>query len=124
MTDIDPAADRVHLEQLELNVRIGVTDDERAKPQRLILNITVWPKECFDNLQDDIGKAVNYVELCRSARELVAGRQWKLIETVASELASHLLEKFGITIAEVEVRKFVLPKTEYVSATARRSTIG
>jgi FolB domain-containing protein len=124
VADNNQTTDQVHLEQLELNVRIGVTDDERAKPQRLLLNITIWPKAEFNHLQDDIDKAVNYVGLCRSARELVEGREWRLIETVASGLASHLLATFELTTAEVEVRKFVLPKTEYVSATARRSAIG
>ena len=121
MTDFNPAADRVHLEQLDLDARIGVTADERVKPQRLVLNITVWPKSRFDSLKDDINKATNYVELCRSARELVESREWNLIETVASQLAAQLLATFDVTTVEVEVRKFVLPKTKYVSASARRS---
>ena len=121
MTDFSANADRIHLEQLELDVRIGVTDEERAKSQRLVLNISVWPLTRFDQLRDDIDQAINYVELCQSSRQLIESREWKLIETVASELASQLLEKFGITAAEVEVRKFVLPKTAYVSATVRRS---
>jgi FolB domain-containing protein len=120
VTDTTPSADRVHLEQLELDACIGVTEDERSKRQRLVLNITVYPQLTFDRLGDDIDKAVNYVALCRSARELVEGREWNLIETVASELASHLLATFGLTSTEVEVRKFVLPQTRYVSATALR----
>ena len=124
MTDSNPTGDRVHIEQLKLDVRIGVPDEERSNTQRLVLNITVWPKRRFDALEDDIDKTINYVELCRSARQLVETRQWKLIETVAAELAAHLLTTFGLSAAEVEVRKFVLPNTEYVSATVRRNAAG
>ena len=124
MTDSSANADRIHLEQLELDVRIGVTDEERAKPQRLVLNITVWPRTRFDQLRDDIEQTINYVGLCRSSREFVEDREWRLIETVATELASHLLARFQLTTTQVEVRKFVLPKTKYVSATARRSVTG
>jgi sigma-54-like protein len=34
---------RIHIEQLEIHVRVGVADSERAQPQRLILNATFWP---------------------------------------------------------------------------------
>ena len=33
--------DAIHIEQLELFARIGVTDDERERPQRLTVSITV-----------------------------------------------------------------------------------
>ena len=121
MTDFNPAGDRLHLEQLELDVRIGVTDEERAKPQRLVINLTVWPDVHFGQLNDDINRTINYVELCRATREFVQSRDWKLIETVASDLSSQLLEKFAIGAVEIEVRKFVLPNTAFVSATVRRS---
>jgi dihydroneopterin aldolase len=115
---------RIHIEQLELEVRIGVGEEERARPQRVTLNLTVWLETGFDRLQDDIGRTVNYVELCRTAGQLVESREWKLIETLASELASHLLEKFPLKAVELEVRKFVLPNTQYVSATVRRTASG
>jgi FolB domain-containing protein len=111
---------RIHIDQLELEARLGVGEHERAHPQRLTVSVTVYPGTPFDRLQDDINQAVNYVELCRTTREFAQGRACRLIETLASELASWLLEKFPLRAAEVEVRKFVLPGTQYVSATVRR----
>ena len=99
---------------------MGVTDEERTQPQRIVLTVTIWPDAAFDQLQDDIGRTINYVDLCRAAREFVENREWKLIESIASELASHLLSQFPVRASEVEVRKFVLPNTAYVSATVRK----
>jgi dihydroneopterin aldolase len=127
-TDVDDSSSaataRIHIEQLELETRVGVGEEERARPQRVTLNLTVWLGTGFDRLQDDITRTVNYVELCRTAGQLVEKREWKLIETLASELASLLLEKFPLKAVELEVRKFVLPNTQYVSATVRRTASG
>jgi 7,8-dihydroneopterin aldolase/epimerase/oxygenase len=117
-------SDRIRIEQLEFEARIGVTEEERSKPQRLILNLTVWPKAGFEQMKDDIARAVDYVDLCRTSRQFVQERPFKLIETLASDLASTLLGAFPLQTVEVEVRKFVLPNTQYVSATAQRSAIG
>ena len=116
--------DRLHLEQLELDARIGVTDEERARLQRIVINLTVWADTAFEQLQDDIDRTVNYVELCRVAGEFVQSGQWKLIETLASDLSSQLLEKFAIKAIETEVRKFVLPNTTFVSAINRKNRAG
>ena len=101
--------------------RIGIGMDERAQPQRIVINLTVWPNAPFEKLQDDISRTINYVDLCRGARELAEGREWKLIETLASDLSSHLIERFSLKAIELEIRKFVLPNTAYVSARLRRT---
>ena len=77
------AADRIRIEQLELHARIGVTEEERSKPQRIIINLTIWPKMGFDQMKDDIGRTVNYVQLCRSVREFIDQRKFSLIETLS-----------------------------------------
>ena len=77
------AADRIRIEQLDLHTRIGVTEEERSKPQRIIINLTIWPKMGFDQMKDDIGRTVNYVELCRSVREFIDQRKFSLIETLS-----------------------------------------
>jgi len=118
------AADRIRIEQIELHARVGVTEDERSKPQRIAVNLTIWPKAGFEQMKDDISRTVNYVELCQAVREFIGQRAFKLIETLAADLASDLLRAFPLQTVEVEIRKFVLPNTEYVSATARRSITG
>src|SRR5207248_7091549 len=108
--------DRIHIEQLEVHGRVGVPDSERAEPQRLILNITLWPK--IAELHDDIENTVNYSAVAECAKEFVGQHDYKLIETLAEETATHLLTQFSLRKVEVEVRKFVLPDANYVSVTA------
>jgi dihydroneopterin aldolase len=113
--------DQIHIEQLEVFGRVGVTEPERAKPQRLTLSITVWPRQQFENLQDDIIQTVNYSAVSVAAAEYVREHAVKLIETLASQLAARLLKMFPLQKVEVELRKFVLPDAEHVSVTVTRT---
>ena len=74
----------------------------------------------FEELQDDISHAVNYSAVCVAAREFVRDRSDKLIETLATQLASHLLQNFPIKTVRIELRKFVLTDAQYASVTVTR----
>ena len=110
--------DRIHIEQLEVHGRVGVPDSERAEPQRLGLNVTLWPK--IAELRDNIANTVNYSAVAECAKEFVNQSDYKLIETLAEEMAAYLLAQFNLCKVAVEVRKFVLPDANYVSVTAVR----
>ena len=114
------APDRIHIEQLEIYARVGVTDDERSQPQRITLSLTVWPKVGFGKIEDHISRTVDYSELCRSAREFLESRSDKLIETFVSEVAAHLLKEFPLRAIEIELRKYVLPDIKHVAVIIRR----
>src|SRR5213596_928577 len=96
--------DRIHIEQLEVPGRVGVPDSERAEPQRLIFSVTLWPK--IAELHDNIANTVNYSALAECAKEFVNRHDYKLIESLAEEMAAHLLARFNLRKIEIEVRKF------------------
>jgi len=110
--------DQIHIEQLEVQARVGVPDSERAQPQRLTLNVTFWPKR--SGPRDNIADTVNYSEVAASLKQFVVQRNYRLIETLAEEMAGHLLTRFPLRKVAVEVRKFVLPDADHVSVTAIR----
>ncbi|MFL6582968.1 MAG: dihydroneopterin aldolase [Chthoniobacterales bacterium] len=115
-----PAAE-IHVHALEVLGRVGVTENERAQPQRLVLNITLWPKNQFTDLEDDITRTVNYAAVAVAAQDVIAERCDKLIETLADAVAARLLTAFAIAEVKLEVRKFVVPGTEYVAVTVHRN---
>ena len=114
-------SDRIHIEQLEIFARVGVTENERANPQRLAANITIWPRLQTDDLQDDATKTVDYSKVCLETKKFVEERSDKLIETLADGVATHLLKKFAILRITVELRKFVLADAAYASVTLTRT---
>jgi dihydroneopterin aldolase len=71
-------------------------------------------------LSDDIGRAVDYAEVCAETKRFVQKRSDRLIETLADALASHLLQLFEVQRIGIELRKFILPDVDYVSVTVTR----
>jgi 7,8-dihydroneopterin aldolase/epimerase/oxygenase len=114
------ANDQIHIEQLEIFARVGVTENERSAPQRLTLTITAWPSRAFDTLADDIANTADYSAMAAAAREFAAARCDRLIETLAAGLAEALLRNFAIRMVRIELRKFVLPGAQYVAVIVRR----
>ena len=112
--------DAIHIEQLEVSVRIGVPDDERSHPQRLTISMTFWPTGHGQALGDDISRTVDYAVVCAETKTFVETRSDRLIETLADALAQHLLAKFEIRRITLELRKFILPEVEFVSVTVTR----
>jgi len=120
----DLFSDRIHIEHLEIFARVGVPEKERAAPQRLTASITLWPRRQADELHDDIAKTMNYSAVCEETKNFVRDHTFRLIETLAGELATHLLQHFAIATIAVELRKFVIADAKYVSVTVTRRAAG
>jgi dihydroneopterin aldolase len=114
---------QIHIEQLEMFVRVGATENERQSPQRLTANITLWPECDLGQLEDRIERTIDYSAVCDETKKFAGNRANHLIETLANGIAAHLLESFPIRAATVEVRKFVLPEAEYASVTVTRASV-
>jgi dihydroneopterin aldolase len=112
--------DIVRLEQVEVLAHIGVPEDERSRPQRLTISLTLWPTKQAPELHDDIDRAVNYAEVCDEVRRVVQSRRDRLIETLADALAQHLLTKFALRRITIELRKYILPDVRFVSVRVTR----
>jgi dihydroneopterin aldolase len=110
----------IRVQGFEIFGHIGVPDEERASPQRLTFNLILWPVRSSQDLQDEIGRAVNYANVCAAVKKFVELRRDRLIETLADALAVHLLEAFEIRRVTVELRKYILPEVEFVSVRVTR----
>src|SRR5437868_12860286 len=108
MQDRSTPGDTIHIEALELAAHVGVTEEERAAPQRLTVSITIWPVAELGQTDDELAKTINYSTVCQHVRELIARDHHKLIESIAERIAQRLLRDFPIVRIVVEVRKFIL----------------
>jgi dihydroneopterin aldolase len=115
------AGDKIHIQELEIFARVGVSDEERARPQRLTVNITLWPRAKFRDLREDVTRTIDYSAVCEETRRLAGARRDKLIETLAEEIANHLLRTFPARQVSVELRKFVLADARYAAVFVNRN---
>jgi phosphoglycolate phosphatase len=111
--------DCIRINGLEVQARIGVPDEERAEPQKLIIDVVM--ESDFRGIGDDIARTTDYAAVAAWVREECGQREWRLLETLAEDLAASLLKEFPrVRAVTLQVRKFVLPQTRDVSVTLRR----
>jgi len=112
-------SDQIVIRGLEVSAVLGVPDAERAAPQRLEIDLVL--EADFSGLDDDIAKATDYAAVAGWVAEECARVSPRLLESLASHLASGLLSAFPrIGAVSIEVRKFILPQTSHVAVRLRR----
>jgi len=112
--------DTIEIRRLKLVTHIGVPDEERADSQILLATIRMTPSQGFDGLADEISRTIDYYQVSREIAALAADRPRRLIETLATDIASHLLEHHPLARVAVTIEKHILPNTECVAVHLER----
>ena len=106
---------------LEVYYRVGVPDEERSRPQCLLLTIEMECDFTAAARTDSIADTVDYYAVSRRLLEFGEGRSWKLIEKLASDLADLILGEFQPHAVTVELKKFPLREAKVVSVRMTRA---
>ena len=105
---------------LEVFYRVGVTDEERSRPQRLLLTIDIKFDFSSAAVSGRIARTIDYHEVAKHLFKLGENRAWRLIESVATDIANKILADFHPESVTVEVKKFSIPEARYVSVSLTR----
>ncbi len=111
---------KISIVDLEVFYCVGVTDEERAKPQRLLLTIDMNVDITSAAMSDRIEKTVDYHELMKAVVAYGHSRSWKLLERLATNLADMIYSEYHPQAVMVEVKKFPFPNARHVSVTHKR----
>jgi len=112
---------RISIVDLEVFYQVGVTDEERAKPQRLLISVEMDLDFSGASLSDRLEKSINYFEVAQELLKYGEGRNWKLLEKLVANIADFIMAKFHPEAVTVEIKKFPIPQARYVSVTLTRS---
>jgi FolB domain-containing protein len=112
--------DTILIRDLAVAYRVGITDAERAQPQRLLLNIEILHDFTTAAESDELAGTIDYYAVCQRLLYFGEERNWKLIESLAVEIARLLRTEFGAAGVTVEVKKFIIPETRYVAVRVTR----
>jgi FolB domain-containing protein len=114
--------DVILIEDLAVHYRVGVPEEERARPQRLLISVAMEHDVTRAAATDDLAATLDYYAVSRRLLRLGEGRSWRLIETVAVEIADLIRTEFGARRVTVEVKKFILPGARHVAVRGTRET--
>ena len=106
---------KISIVDLEVFYHVGVPDEERARPQRLLLTLELESDFTAAARTDVIADTVDYFAVTQRLLKFGEGQSWKLIEKLAADLGATILSEFQVTRLSVEVKKFIIPEARHVS---------
>jgi dihydroneopterin aldolase len=112
--------DKITITDLEVFYRVGVPDEERSRPQRLLLVVEMTADLTRAAATDELPDTINYFDVTQRLLRFGDDRSWKLIEKLAADLVEMILVEFGPDSVLVEVKKFIIAQARFVSVRTER----
>lgn len=113
--------DKIRIVDLEVFYQVGITEEERARAQRLLVTLEIEHDFKHAIAADNLADTIDYYAVSQRLLNFGDGCHWQLIETLAADIAAMLLDEFRARAVTVEVKKFVIPKAAYVSVCLHRN---
>lgn len=113
--------DKIVVKDLEVDTRIGVTEAERARPQRLLITVELECSLVEAGRTDREYSTTPYDVVADMIHKTAAERPRKLVESLAADIAKIILYRKLAQAVTVEVKKFSVPRSQYVSVQIHRT---
>jgi dihydroneopterin aldolase len=113
--------DKITIKELEVDTHVGVTPEEQARTQKLLITVVLELDLHQAGRTDQASATTPYDVVAAMIRKVVTERPRKLIEAVADEVAAAILDRRMATRVTVEVKKFSVPRSQWVAVEINRS---
>lgn len=112
------SSDLIEVRGLKLKGRLGVTPEERAAPQPVVISVAVRTDTRLASATDDLSATLDYDGIVRRISTIVSDEEFQLIETLADRVARLLLSDKRAQDCWVRVAKPAAPLSEDVDEVA------
>ena len=97
--------DIVFLEEIKLDIIIGIYEWERKVPQTIRIDIDIGLPHSRAGETDNIADTIDYGEVMARIRQTAAERHFLLVEALAEHIAALIRTEFGAPWVKVSVAK-------------------
>lgn len=105
-------ADALTIQGLIVQCRLGALEWEQTSPQEVRIDLELAIDAAKAAQRDDVNDALDYARLAAVVKTLVEGHSYRLMESMAEEIAALILREFPTPEVEVKVTKRALPGIE------------
>lgn len=95
--------DYIHVNEMEFYGYHGALVEENVLGQRFRANVSLAIDLAEAGRTDNLSKTVNYAEVFEVCESIIEGEPRKLIEALAEDIASTILDKFSWQVKGVRV---------------------
>jgi dihydroneopterin aldolase len=113
-------ADRLTIQGLAAECRVGVTLQEQERPQTVWIDLEVPINAAAAAERDDVEATIDYAALAAAVRQHVEQRPYRLLETMAEDVASVVLDGFHAESVTVRIKKRALPGIDHAAVEMTR----
>ena len=114
-------ADTLTIRGLAVMCRLGVLEGEQASPQEVRIDLELAIDAAKAAQRDDVNDAMDYARLVAVVKAMVEGHAYRLMETMAEDIATLILREFSTPEVEVKVTKRALPGIESATVEITRN---
>ncbi len=97
--------DQVIIKDLLCRGVIGITDQERAQPQDILVNVVIFTDTLRASQTDSIDDCVNYRTVAKKILAFVEEARRHTVEALANDLAAICLAEPGVQMVRLRVEK-------------------
>ena len=97
--------DRIEIKGIEVVARHGVLEHEKQEPQVFRIDLTLYLDLSNAGTSDNLADTVDYGKLAQVAHDLVQSESHDLIESVAQQIATAVLDEPLVDRVRVTVHK-------------------
>lgn len=98
-------SDTIQLRGVRVMAHVGVPDDERAAPQRLVVDVDLLFDIRPAAAADDFTLTIDYAAVRATLQSIAEAQPYRLIETIAERMAEALLAEFPASRVRMLVKK-------------------
>jgi dihydroneopterin aldolase len=114
---------KINIVDLEVFYSVGVSDEERATPQRLLLTVEMGFDFSSAAVSDRLERTIDYFAVAQMLLKYGEGRSWKLLERLVTNLCDLILAEFKAQTVNVTVKKFIIPEARHVSVQLAKTRV-
>jgi dihydroneopterin aldolase len=101
---------KVLIKELNLNLRLGYYDFEKAKPQKVKFSLEVDYRDKKPTNDNDLKSIVNYDKLVKLIKKLVKNKHYNFLETLAEDVFDELFKDIRIDKITLQIEKLEIVK--------------
>jgi dihydroneopterin aldolase len=97
--------DKIILEGIQLDVKVGTTEQERSLPQPCGLDLALETDLRRSGTSGDLRSSVDYVAVFDCVEKVCTNNTFTLLEEVGHQVCREILETFGVGEVKLRLRK-------------------
>lgn len=97
--------DKIFLEEIKLDLIIGIYEWERKAPQTIHMDIQIGLPHSRAGQSDRVADTIDYSAVVARIRETAAESHFNLVEALAEHVAQLILREFGAPWVAVSIAK-------------------